>query len=82
MDYYKAQTSLSDLYMIYDLFRLCKTSNQSQGSGYLAYLDEILISSKTENEHLEMLNNAFEHLSKAVFKVKLSKCSFFKEQIH
>ena len=35
-----------------------------------------------EKEHLEMLNNAFECLSKAAFKIKLSKCSFFKEQIH
>ena len=46
------------------------------------YLDDILIYSKTEKEHLEMLNNAFEYLSKARPKIKLSKCSFFKEQMH
>ena len=36
------------LWLIYDLFRLHKTSNQSQGSGYLVYLDNILIYSKTK----------------------------------
>ena len=51
------------IYLIYDLFGLDKTSNKSQGSGYFAYLDDILIYSKMEKEHLAMLNNAFEHLS-------------------
>ena len=31
------------IHLIYDLFGLDKTSNQGQGSGYLAYLDDILI---------------------------------------
>ena len=35
-----------------------------------------------EKEHLEMLNNAFNCLHKAGLKIKLSKCSFSKEQIH
>ena len=35
-----------------------------------------------EKEHLEMLNNVFECLCKAGLKIKPSKCSFFKEQIH
>ena len=34
--------------LIYDLFGLNKTSNKSQGSGYYAYLDDILIYSQTE----------------------------------
>ena len=55
---------------------------KSEDSGYLAYLDDILIYSKTKQEHQEMLNNAFEHLCKTGLKIKLSKCSFFKEQIH
>ena len=50
------------IHLIYVLFRLDKTSNKSQGLGYLAYLDDILIYSKTENEYLEMLNDAFIHL--------------------
>ena len=52
-------------------------SMQGQGCGYMAYLDDILIYSRTEKEHLEMLDNAFKHLLKARFKMKLSKCSFF-----
>ena len=63
-------------------FGLDKTSTKSQGSGYLAYLDDILIYSKLEKEHLDMISNAFKCLQKAGLKVKLSKCSFFKEQIH
>ena len=47
------------IHLIYNLFGLDKTSNQSQGSGYLAYLDDILNYSKTEKEHLEMWSNAF-----------------------
>ena len=48
----------------------------------MAYLDDILIYSRTEKEHLEMLDKALKHLLKAGLKVKLGKCSFFKEQIH
>ena len=69
------------IHLIYNLLGLDKTSDKSQGSGYLAYLDNILIYSKTETDHLEMLNSAFECLSKACPKIKLGKCSF-KEQIH
>ena len=61
LDYHKVWTSSSDLC---NLFGLNKTSNQIQGSGYLAYLDGILMYSKTEKEHLEMLNYALECLSK------------------
>ena len=66
----------------YDLFGLDKTSNQGQGFRHLAYLDNILIYSKTEKEHLQMLDKAFKCLIKARLKIKLSKCSFFMEQIH
>ena len=66
--------------LIYDLFRLNKTSNKSQGSGYLAYLEDILIYSKTEKEHLEILNDAFKHLPKASLKIKLTKCSFLRNK--
>ena len=62
------------IHLIYNFFRLDKTLDKSQGSGYLAYLNNILIYSKTEKEHLEMLNNAFEYLSIAGLKIKLNKC--------
>ena len=39
----------------------------------MAYLDDILIYSRTEKEHLEMLDNAFKCLLKAGLKIKLSK---------
>ena len=68
------------IHLIYDLFRLDKTSNKIQGSEYLAYLDHTLIYSKTEKEHLEMLNNAFKCLHKASLKIKLSKCSFLRNK--
>ena len=68
--------------LIYDHFRLAKTSNQCQGSEYLAYLDDILIYSRTVKEHLQILDKAFKCLLKAGLKIKLSKCLFVKQQIH
>ena len=60
--------------LIYYLFRLDKTSIQGQGSGYLAYLDDILIYSKTEKEHLQMLEKAFKCLLKARLKYYVWHC--------
>ena len=40
------------IHLIYDLSGLDKTFAQDQGSGYLAYLDNILIYSTTEKENL------------------------------
>ena len=45
-------------------------SNQGHGSGYLAYLEDILIYSKTEKEHIQMLDKAFKCLIKAGLKIK------------
>ena len=70
------------IWLVYDLFRLDNMSNQGQGSAYLAYLDDILIYSKTEKEHLLMIEKAFRCLLNAGLKIKLNKCLFFKEQIH
>ena len=61
------------IHLIYDMFGLDMTSNKTRGSGYLTYLDDILIYSKTEKEHLEK----FKYLSKAGLKIKLNKCSFY-----
>ena len=57
-------------------------SKQGQGSGYLAYVVDIIIYSKTEKEHIQMIEKAFKYVLKAGLKIKPSKCSFFKEQIH
>ena len=43
----------------------------------MRYLDDIIIFSKTEEEHLQHLENIFERLRKA----GLQKCSFFKKHI-
>ena len=51
--------------------RLDKTSNQGQVSRCLAYLDNILIYSKTEKEQLQMLDKAFKCLLKARLKLNL-----------
>ena len=46
------------------------------------YLDNILIFSKSCEEHLQHLNAVFQKFKAAGLKVKLSKCQFFKTQLH
>ena len=67
---------------LYGPFGVNKVTTQGKGCRYMAYLDDILIYSRTEKENLEMLDNIFKQLFTAGLKIKLSKCSFFKEQIH
>ena len=47
----------------------------------IGYLDDIIIFSKTEEEHLQHLEEIFECLRKAGLKLKLKKCCFFKKHI-
>ena len=47
----------------------------------LVYLDDILIFSKTWEEHLVHLTHVFEKLEKASISLKLSKCEFGKNEI-
>ena len=47
----------------------------------MGYLDDIIIFSKTEEEHLRHLEIIFERLRGADLKLKLQKCSFFKKHI-
>ena len=47
----------------------------------MGYLDDIIIFSKTKEEHLQHLEEIFEWLRKAGLKLKLQKCSFFKKHI-
>ena len=63
-------------------FGLDKTPIRTQAWNTLAYLDDILIHSKMDKEHVDMINYTFECLQKAGLKIKLSKCLFFKKQIH
>ena len=47
----------------------------------MGYLDDIIIFSKTEEEHLQHIADIFEKLCKAGLKLKLSKCSFFQKEL-
>ena len=48
----------------------------------MTYLDDIIIFSKIESQHLEHLETVFSHLREVGLKVKWSKCDFFKSEIH
>ena len=47
----------------------------------MGYLDDIIISSKTKEEHLQHLKEIFVRLCKFGLKMKCEKCSFFKKHI-
>ena len=47
----------------------------------IIYLDDIIIFSKTVDEHLEWLRAVFNKLEQANLRLKPSKCEFFKERI-
>ena len=46
------------------------------------YLDDVLIFSKSCEEYLQHLNTVFNRFKTAGLKIKLSKCQFFKTQLH
>ena len=48
----------------------------------MTYLDNIIIFSQDKLQHLEHLEIVFSHLWEAGFKMKCSKCDFFKSEIH
>ena len=47
----------------------------------IIYLDDIIIHSRTPEEHIVRLRGVFERLRTAGLKLKPSKCTFFKDQI-
>ena len=48
----------------------------------MTHLNDIIIFSKNESQHLEHLETVFSHLREAGLKMKWSKCDFFKSEIH
>ena len=54
-----------------------------QGLSYaMTYLDDIIIFSKNEEDHLRHLEEVFYRLRQAELKMKCLKCDFFKSEIH
>ena len=47
----------------------------------IIYLDDIIVFSKTQDEHLARLRAISEKLKKAELKLKPSKCEFFKKEL-
>ena len=47
----------------------------------MGYLDDIIIFSRSEEEHLDHLEQVFQRLKEAGLKLSLEKCSFFKKHI-
>ena len=47
----------------------------------IVYLDDVIVFSKTPDEHLKRLEAVFQKLSAAGLKLKPSKCTFFKTEI-
>ena len=47
----------------------------------MGYLDDIIIYSRSEQEHLKHLEEIFIRLKAAGLKLKLEKCCFFKKHI-
>ena len=47
----------------------------------IAYLDDIIINSKTAEEHLNHLQWVFHKLYNAELSMKLSKCQFFAKEV-
>ena len=47
----------------------------------IVYLDDILIFSRTKEEHLTALNKVFSRLAKFKLVLKESKCSFFLKSV-
>lgn len=52
------------------------------GKFVVVFLDDILIFSKTEEEHIEYLRLVLEKLRGHAIYAKQSKCDFFKNEIH
>ena len=48
----------------------------------MIYLDDIIIFSKNEEDHLRHPEEVFHQLRQAGLKMKCSKCDFFKSEIH
>ena len=53
-----------------------------KGSHCLVYLDDIIILGMTFKQHLLNLNSVFERICESGLKIKISKCSFLRSEVH
>lgn len=58
-----------------------KALGEILNNGALAYLDDIIVYSKTFTEHINLLRSVFEKLRKHNFKLKIEKCDLVKKEI-
>ena len=49
--------------------------------GVICYIDDIMVTGKTEEEHLERLNQVLQRLQEHGIRVKLSKCTFMRTSV-
>ena len=52
-----------------------------QWSQCLAYIDDVIVLGRTFKEHLDNLQEVFQHLRLARLKLKPSKCAFFQRSV-
>ena len=63
-------------------FQFChKQGNRSLFRFAANYLDDIIVFSRTTEDHMEHLEKIFEALQVADLKIKVSKCEFFKKHV-
>ena len=63
-------------------FQFCyKQGNRSLFRFSANYLDDIIVFSRTAEDHMEHLEKIFEALQVADLKIKVSKCKFFKKHV-
>ena len=62
-------------------FQQLMTGILKEFSFTIAYLDDIIIFSKTHQEHLSHIRKVFEKLRSAKLTMKMSKCNFFSKEI-
>ena len=60
--------------------RVIKSTLQGH-DGVIVYLDDILVTGSTEQEHLKALDEVLSRLSKAGLRVKRSKCEFMRTSV-
>ena len=47
----------------------------------VVYMDDVMIFSKTEQDHLKHLDRVFAQLDKESYHIRLPKCEFMKEEV-